>query len=290
MQPTRAQIEHAAAAAAAAYGAEQVILFGSQARGEAGPGSDVDLLVLTAGDGSPADAGRASIKRLNGESAISRALDGTPVHVLLMSKPDAEEARCRPAKVGGIAVEEGVTVYADPAREPLKTGARYWVLPGNVMVKKTLFEPKEAARFTRKAKLHLKHARMDRTEPPEDQCVEVQKAMEHALKGFLTAKGLRVAHTHDINELWDAVEEAGVRIEAPRNRPALDQLSQYAGELEYAAPPPDKPASRTLADTSGSMEALVAQAHAQVPGIAAETAAKLKITEQAAIATTEPVP
>ena len=290
MQPTRAQIEDAAAAAAEAYGGEQVILFGSQARGEAGPRSDVDLLVLTRGDGSPPNPRRSSIERVPEDSAIAEKLGGTPVHVLLMSKPDAEEARCHPAKVGGIAVEEGVTVYADPSRAPLKTGARYWILPGNTMVKKTQFEPAEAERFSRNADSYLKYANLESTrEHTEMRCVQLQKAAEHALKGLLAAKGVKVPHTHDLNKLWDAAETAGVRIDAPRDPSALDRLTKYAGELEYREPPPNEPAQETLEKTLGTVETLVAQAQTRIPGIADDTAERLKMIERSAVGTTEPI-
>ena len=289
MQPTRAQIEDAAAAAAEAYGGEQVILFGSQARGEAGSRSDVDLLVLTGGDGSPPNPRRSSIERVPEDSAIAAKLGGTPVHVLLMSKPDAEEARCRPAKVGGIAVEEGVTVYADPSRTPLETGARYWILPGNTMVKKTQFEPAEAERFRLNADDYLADATVNAARRPEARCVRLQKAMEHALKGFLTAKGLKVPHTHNLNELWDATEAAGVRIDAPRDRTALDRLTKYAGELEYGVPPGDEPAQETLDKTLETTETLVAQARVQIPRIAEDTAERLDTIERSAVGTTEPI-
>ena len=289
MQPTRAQIEDAAAAAAEAYDGEQVILFGSQARGEAGPQSDVDLLVLTRGDGSPPDPRRSSIERVPEDSTIAQKLGGMPVHVVVMSKPDAEEARCRPTKVGGIAVEEGVTVYADPSRTPIRTGARYWILPGNTMVKKTRFEPTEAERFGQNAGHYLDYVNLDSTKPAEMRRVQLQKAAEHALKGLFTAKGLKVPHTHDLNKLWDAAEAAGIRIDASRDRAALDRLTKYAGELEYSQPPPDEPAQETLEKTLSRVETLVTQAQTRIPGIAEDTAKRLKMIERSAIGTTEPI-
>ena len=96
MQPTRSQIENAAAAAAEIYGAEQVILFGSRARGDARPGSDIDLLVLTGPDGSPPDPRQWGIEELDEDSRIGRLAGGRPVHVVLMTRANAEAARSRP--------------------------------------------------------------------------------------------------------------------------------------------------------------------------------------------------
>ena len=290
MQPTRTQIEAAAAAAAEAYGAEQVILFGSQARGDAGPQSDVDLLVLTPGDGSAPDARRSSIQRLDEDSEIGRKAGGTPVHILRMSKPDAEDARCRPARVGGAALEEGVTVYAEPLTAPVKTGARYWILPGNKVVKKTQFEPAEAEQFITSAEEDLEDARLDQGRRPEKQCVRLQSAMEYALKGLLTAKGGRVPHTHNLNRLWDDTESAGVRITAPRDRTALDELTQYGRNLGYSAPPVERPARETVEKTKDTVKSTVTQAREQLPGIIRETEEKLKTAARMAVGTTDPSP
>ena len=61
------------------FAPEQIILFGSQARGDAGPDSDVDLLVVMAFEGSKLDA----MVKLQG------VLDGISVPVdILVTRPD----------------------------------------------------------------------------------------------------------------------------------------------------------------------------------------------------------
>jgi predicted nucleotidyltransferase len=52
---TMDRIEQFGCRIGAAFGAERVILFGSYARGEAGPDSDVDLLVILRFEGRSAD-------------------------------------------------------------------------------------------------------------------------------------------------------------------------------------------------------------------------------------------
>lgn len=287
---TQAQIEAAAAAAADAYGAEQVILFGSQARGDARPGSDIDLLVLTRGAETPPDPGRAAVERVAADSPIAAAAGGRSVHLVLMTTSDAEAARCYPAKVGGTAVEEGVTVYADPAGAVIETGPRYWIMPGGAMVKKTRFDVGESERFRLNALDYLKYGTVDPGQRPEMRCVQLQKAIEHALKGFLTASGAKVPHTHDLNELWDAVEAAGVEIETPREEAALARLTKYAGELEYGEPPPDESPGKTLAAVLPTAVDVVKQAERRMPAIAEATAERLRELERTAVGTTEPTP
>jgi predicted nucleotidyltransferase len=83
---------------------EQIILFGSQARGDAGPDSDVDLLVVIHLDGSVDE------KRLE----ILGALHGIPVSVdIIITSP--EDLAWRKEVVGTIewpATREGKVFYA----------------------------------------------------------------------------------------------------------------------------------------------------------------------------------
>ena len=85
---------------------EQVILFGSHARGEAGPDSNIDLLVIMPVEGSVCD------KRLE----IRRALPDLPVPVdVVVTTP--EDFAWRKDVVGTIewpATREGKVLYARP--------------------------------------------------------------------------------------------------------------------------------------------------------------------------------
>lgn len=82
---------------------EKIILFGSAARGEMGPNSDVDLLVIKAG-----------AHRLDLAGQIYRNLHGVgeAVDVVVVTPEDVERYRESPALVIAPALREGKVVYA----------------------------------------------------------------------------------------------------------------------------------------------------------------------------------
>ncbi|MEM0963163.1 MAG: nucleotidyltransferase domain-containing protein [Bacteroidota bacterium] len=84
----------------------RVVVFGSYARGEAGPGSDLDLLVV--------------LPRVHDRRAVTvgvrRALADLPVakDVVVVSAEEAERRRDSPWHIVGQALHEGQTVYEVP--------------------------------------------------------------------------------------------------------------------------------------------------------------------------------
>ena len=82
---------------------EKIILFGSAAREERGPNSDVDLLVIKAG-----------VHRLDLAGKIYRNLHGVgeAVDVVVATPEDVERYRESPALVIAPALKEGKVVYA----------------------------------------------------------------------------------------------------------------------------------------------------------------------------------
>ena len=58
-----------------------------------------------------------------------------------------------------------------------------------------------------------------------------QQAVEKALKAVLAYAGVRFRRTHDIAELLDLLEDAGLR--APPHADHLDELNPYAVEMRY---------------------------------------------------------
>ncbi|MBU0610411.1 MAG: nucleotidyltransferase domain-containing protein [Armatimonadetes bacterium] len=83
---------------------DKIILFGSHARGEAGPDSDIDLLVIGPTDEPPT-------RRMK---PVYRALRGmrVPKDVLWWTQEEVDEWRETPGHVIRHALREGRTVYA----------------------------------------------------------------------------------------------------------------------------------------------------------------------------------
>ena len=83
---------------------ERIILFGSAARGEAGPDSDLDLLVVKSGVTHP--------RRLEGEIYVNMFGVGVSVDIVVVAPEDLEAFR---QKVGSIirpALRDGREIYA----------------------------------------------------------------------------------------------------------------------------------------------------------------------------------
>jgi predicted nucleotidyltransferase len=87
---------------------EQVILFGSRARGDARADSDLDLMVIMH------DPFTAEYSRQEQLRRVRRALHGfrIPVDILLYSRDEIDTWRESPNHVIGRSLREGVTVYA----------------------------------------------------------------------------------------------------------------------------------------------------------------------------------
>lgn len=82
---------------------EKIILFGSHARGDAGPDSDLDLLVVARASGS------SRLQAL----AMERSLIGVdlPVDLVVVTPQDLERDRDRPGTLIRPALQEGETLY-----------------------------------------------------------------------------------------------------------------------------------------------------------------------------------
>ena len=89
---------------------ERIVLFGSHARGDAGPDSDVDLMVIERSPFGPDHSRREEIRR------IRRALWNVriPVDILVFSQDEVEFWRDSPNHVIGQTLREGRTLYERP--------------------------------------------------------------------------------------------------------------------------------------------------------------------------------
>ena len=86
---------------------EQVILFGSRARGDAGPDSDVDLVVIETEPFGPGRDRRAESTRLSRALAEFRV----PKDILVYSRDEAEYWRDSLNNVLARALREGKVLY-----------------------------------------------------------------------------------------------------------------------------------------------------------------------------------
>jgi predicted nucleotidyltransferase len=95
-------------ATASAIDPDQIILFGSRARGEATADSDIDLLVIMR---QRFDAGHSRRELLR---RARRALHGyrIPVDILVYSRDEVDAWGASPNHIIGRSLREGVTVYA----------------------------------------------------------------------------------------------------------------------------------------------------------------------------------
>jgi predicted nucleotidyltransferase len=83
---------------------DRIILFGSAARGELGPDSDIDLLVIKSGVRHRRQLAQAIYVGLMGVAA--------PVDVLVVTPEDVEMHRHKVGTIIGPALQEGREVYA----------------------------------------------------------------------------------------------------------------------------------------------------------------------------------
>ena len=88
-----------------AYGPERIYLFGSHARGDAGPDSDFDILVVVPDDAPPSRRGsRLAYQALRGT--------GTAVDVLVWTRGYFESRRHLKASLSATVSSEGRLLYA----------------------------------------------------------------------------------------------------------------------------------------------------------------------------------
>jgi len=89
---------------------EQVILFGSRARGEAHATSDIDLIVI---ESEPFSASRSRRKEM---ARVCRALArySIPIDILLYSREELARWKNSPTHVIGQALKDGQVLYDRP--------------------------------------------------------------------------------------------------------------------------------------------------------------------------------
>ena len=151
--PSRERLDAAVSLIVERLSPDQIILFGSGARNEMTPSSDLDVLVLKDEDG----AGSQSTRHERWRCPDS----GDQLDVVVMSRAMAERHRMSASYVQGTALEEGRTLYVRKGVTPTGTGPTCtW--NGVEMVKTTMFEPDQAAELLKRAEAKWEDANRTR--------------------------------------------------------------------------------------------------------------------------------
>ena len=203
----------------AAADPEQIILFGSRARGDARPDSDVDLLVVEAEPfGENRNCAEESLR-------LRRALgaQGVDKDILVCSLDDLEYWRDSLNNVLPRALREGAVLYERPkqAAALLQAAERDF----------------EATRKVLDLKLH---------DVVFDQ--HVRQAADTLLKAWIRLLGRPYPHRRDLEELREMLEAQNVPME---DFAALDQYTRHACMIRgrgEGVPPLERPAALRLVE------------------------------------------
>ncbi len=106
VQPVRDQVAAFAAAVAREFAPERIILFGSRARGDAGPDSDADILVVMDFDGHPAWRAWEILKR------VPRSF---PLDLIVRTPADLAARYAQLDPIAREAIDRGRVLYAKAA-------------------------------------------------------------------------------------------------------------------------------------------------------------------------------
>ena len=172
-----------------AYGPEQIILFGSRARGNAREFSDIDLIVVKETDAPRQERTLECRKFLTGKT-------GVDVDTLVYTPAEIEHSLEVRNPFIAAAFTDGIVVYD---RHPSA---------GAYSLRSRVKEP------TMESRLHFGHGWLERAErdlrmaqialdnsDPPNSCFHSQQAAEKALKGFLVFRGKPLERTHIVQDL-----------------------------------------------------------------------------------------
>ena len=205
-------------------GADNVILFGSRARGDYRPDSDIDLLLAHPGrsDDDVRDKARCAA------AAKTRSVypEKTLVDLIWFTPQEYDRLRRSINSVAAIAAREGIAMDGQPAGNSHngETGdySAEWTITGQRCYR---------------ARAHL---RMLRRAIQDREIMlmigqQAHQAMEHAIKALISAAGRRYPRHHELLDLETVMRRADPGFTAQLESP-LKELNDYGGGLRYDGP------------------------------------------------------
>ncbi len=195
---------------------ERIILFGSAARGEMGPDSDLDLLVIKGGE---YHRGHVTGDIYRGMAGVDYAVD-----VVVVTPEDVERYGNSHSLVIKPALKEGLVIFDEPSnRVPRKVG---------LSVRSGRFAADDPRAWIQRARSNLNRAK---AQSPdfflEDLCFDAQQAAEKAIKAVFIARDIEFPYIHDLARLLKLLEGAGEAI--PDAVRKADQLTRFAVTTRY---------------------------------------------------------
>ena len=205
-------------------GADDVILFGSRARGDHRPDSDIDLLLVhpNRNDDAVRDKARSAA------AAKTQAVypGKTPVDLIWFTPQEYDRLRRTINSVAAIATREGIAMDGQPAGNSHngETGdyAAEWTVTGQ---------------RCDHARAHLRMLRRAIQDREITLMIgqQAHQAMEHAIKALISAASRRYPRHHELLDLETVMRRADPGFTAPLESP-LKELNDYGGGLRYDGP------------------------------------------------------
>ena len=204
-------------------GAEDIILYGSRARGDYRDDSDIDLLLIHSL--WPDDNVRTKLQeaRYIAESFYGARI---PVDVVGFTPREFHRMRHSINSVAAIAAEEGFTMDGKPAGDVYSNGdedySNEWTNTANRC-------------YHARSHLHLLRGAIELGAASIMIGQQAHQAIEHSMKALISAGGRRYPHHHELVDLERAMRRATPEFTHPLESP-LEALNDYGGGLKYDAP------------------------------------------------------